>query len=309
VRLPLRHPPPSGDAPLRRCAHLELLAEAARGVPLGPAAEHLIEARGRGRHGNALQWHLGLDVHDTRPEPDWEGRIEVKLISVWQRADGRLSCDRVKVCDVAVDPWRKLGNVLFVFADRLTRVVLGHRLFRLAGASRERLAHAWLVDPHFGSPSLMLESREGKGKMAPAYYLAARWLEQEGLLPSTPVGVGYRFDASWWRSTRSEHGGRDPLVTLARIDHGDSTACLRCGGALRTDLARVFEIGWAPAMHTMPHAGACALRGHVVVDPRRLPEPASCSDAELFAGVEARVGAEQLWRLADRVPEPDDHQH
>ena len=310
MRLPLRHPPPRDDAPLRRCRHLELLAEAARGVPLGPAAEHLVEARGRGRHGNALQWHFGLDAHDSRPEPDWEGRIEIKLISVWQRADGRLSCDRVKVCDVAMDPWVKLGNVLFVFADRLTRVVLGHAFHRLAGASRERLARAWVADPHFDQPMLMLEAREDRrAKMAPAYYLAARWLEQEGLLPSQPVGVGYRFDANWWRAIRAEHGGRDPLVTLARADHGELTDCPRCRGRLRCDLARVFEIGWAPAIHLMPLGDACALRGHVVVDPRRLPAPAIISDAEQFAGIEARLPSEKLWRLADRTAEPDDHEH
>ncbi len=310
MRLPLRHPPPKRDALLRRCRHLELLAEAARGVPLGPAAEHLIAARGRGRHGNALQWHFGLDIHDSRPEPDWEGRIEIKLVSVWQRADGRLSSDRIKVCEVSADPWHKLGNVLFVFADRLTRVVLGHRLFCLAGPSLERLARAWFVDPHFDQPSLMVESREGKdGKMAPAYYLAARWLEQEGLLPARPVGIGYRFDANWWRAVRAEHRGRDPIVTLARSDHGELTDCPRCRGRLRCDLERVFEVGWAPALHTMPLGDRCALRGHVVVDPRRLPEPALISDAEQFAGVEGRVESDKLWRLADRVAEPEDHEH
>ena len=310
MRLPLRHPPPKHDAPRRRCRHLELLADAARGVPLGPAAEHLVAARGRGRHGNALQWHLGLDVHDSSPEPDWEGRIEIKLISVWQRADGRLSCDRVKVCEVSADPWAKLGNVLFVFADRMTRVVLGHRLFHLSGRSRERLARAWTLDPHFDSPDLIVESREGRsGTMSPAYYLSARWLEQEGLLPSAPVGVGYRFDAAWWRTSRAEHDGRDPLVTLARVDRGDHTVCPRCHGRLACDLERVFTNGWAPARHTLPTQGACGLRGHVVVDPRRLPVPQAISDAEQFAGVEGRVDPHALWRLADRVAEPDDHEH
>jgi hypothetical protein len=59
----------------------------------------------------------------------------------------------------------------------------------------------------------------------------------------------------------------------------------------------------------MPLGDRCALRGHAVVDPRRLPEPALISDAEQFAGVEARVESEQLWRLADRVAEPEDHEH
>lgn len=309
MRLPLRHPPPNRDAPLRRCRHLACLAEAARGLPLGPAAAALTHARGRGRHGNALQWHFGLDVHDAAPTPDWEGRIEIKLVSVWQRADGRLKSDRVKVCDVNVDPWAKLGNVLFVFADRLSRVVLGHRFFQFAGAGRLALERAWSVDPHFDRPALMLESRDGPDGMAPAYYLAAHWLIEQNLLPSTPVELGYGFRSDWWRSVRAEHDGRDPLLTLARTDAGDRTPCPRCRGQLRTDLAEVFERGWSPAVHSMPLAHACALRGHAVLDPRRLPEPAAASDEEQFAAIEGRLAAQALWRLADRVAEPDDHGH
>lgn len=309
MRLPLRHPPPRRDSPRRRCAHLELLAEASRGLPLGPAAEALAGARGRGRHGNALQWHFGLEPHDSVPQPDWEGRIEIKLVSVWQRADGRLSCDRTKVAEIGVDPWRKLANVLFVFADRLTRVVLGHRFFHLAGASRERLAASWQLDPHFDRPELIVESRDSAQGMSPAYYLAAGWLEREGLLPGEPVGLGYRFDANWWRDVRAEHRGRHPLITLAREDRGDRTPCPRCRGTLRADLERVFEQGWAPAIHSMPLGDRCALRGHAVVDPRRLPEPAAASDEEQFSGVEARLAEERIWRLADRVREPEDHGH
>ena len=309
MRLPLRHAPPRADAPLRRCAHLERLAEAAVGLPLAPAAEALIAARGRGRHGNALQWHLGLDASDSNPEPDWEGRIEIKLVSVWQRGDGQLRCDRIKVCDGRLDPSHKLANVLFVFADRLSRVVLGHRFFRLEGASRARLASAWDADPHFDRPALMLESRDGPKGMAPAYYLASWWLFEAGLLPRDPVGLGFPFDARWWREVRMRHGGRHPLLTLARRDQGDRTPCPRCRGELRCDLDAVFERGWSPAVHTMPMADTCALRGHAVLDPRRLPEPALASDLEQFAGVEGVTGPEQLWRLADRVPEPEDHGH
>lgn len=309
MRLPLRHPPPRVDPPLRRCAHLELLAEAARGLPLAPAAEALIGARGRGRHGNALQWHFGLDASDSVPHPDWEGRIEIKLISVWQRADATLRCDRIKVCDASVNPARKLANVLFVFADRLSRVVIGHRLFHLHGPSRERLARAWDADPHFGRPALMLESRDGPDGMAPAYYLASWWLFEQGLLPRAPVELGYPFDPRWWREVRATHRGRDPLLTLARRDRGELTPCPRCRGQLRCDLDAVFARGWSPATHTMPLGDRCALRGHAVLDPRRLPEPVAASDIEQFAGVEGRVAAEQLWRLADRVPEPEDHAH
>lgn len=309
MRLPLRHRPPATPEPLRRCAHLEALAEASVGLPLGPAARHLTGAGGRGRHGNALQWHLGLDCHDSVAQPDWEGRIEIKLISVWQRADGRLACDRVKVCEASVDPWAKLANVLFVFADRLTRVVLGHAFFHLGAASLGRLARSWGVDPHFGRPDLIIESRDSAQGMSPAYYLSARWLASEGLLPEHPVGWGYRFDNRWWRDVRAEFAGRSPLVTLARVDSGETTPCSRCSGRLRVDLDRVFEQGWAPAHHTMPLGDRCALRGHVVVDPRRLPEPHCASDEELFAAVEGRVPDEDLWRLADRVPEPEDHGH
>lgn len=309
MRLPLRHPPLNCDAPLRRCRHLEMLADAARGLPLSPAADALLHERGRGRHGNALQWHFGLDVHDTDGAPDWEQRIEIKLVSVWQRADGRLACDRIKVCEVTNDPWVKLGNVLFVFADRLSRVVLGHRFFCAAGPARVALERAWTLDPHFDRPALMLESRDGPAGMAPAYYLAAWWPIEEGLLPSDPVEVGYGFRSNWWRTIRAEHAGRDPLVTLARTDVGELTPCPRCRGRLRTNLAEVFEQGWAPAIHTMPLGPACALRGHVVLDPRRLPEPACASDVELVEGVEGRTDASRLWRLADRVPEPADHEH
>jgi hypothetical protein len=227
MRLPLRHPPPGRDAPQHRCRHLEALAEAARGLPLGPAADALTHARGRGRHGNALQWHFGLDVHDTAPTPDWEGRIEIKLVSVWQRADGRLSCDRIKVCEVSVDPWAKLGNVLFVFADRLSRVVLGHRFFHAAGRGRVVLEQAWMADPHFDRPALVLESRDGPEGMLPAYYLAAWWLAGEGLLPSEPVEIGYGFRSAWWRAIRAEHDGLSPMSR--------SPAHQSCGG-VRTRL-------------------------------------------------------------------------
>ncbi|MCA9696591.1 MAG: hypothetical protein KC431_03615, partial [Myxococcales bacterium] len=277
MRLPLRHRLPARPGPPARCRHLELLAEAARGLALGPAAESLATARGRGRHGNALQWHLGLESHDGEPAPDWEGRIEIKLISVWQRADGTLANDRIKVCEVGVDPWRKLGNVLFVFADRLTRVVLGHRFFHLGEQSLARLGRSWTLDPHFERPALMVESRDGPEGMTPAYYLSRRWLVDEGLLPTTPVALGYRFDANWWQAIRSEFAGRHPLITLARLDRGQQTPCPRCHGALRVDLDRVFEAGWAPAHHGMPLGDPCALRGHAVIDPRRLPEPAACS--------------------------------
>ena len=155
----------------------------------------------------------------------------------------------------------------------------------------------------------MIESRDGPEGMSPAYYLAADWPITAGLLPRGRVGLGYPFDASWWRAVRAEHRGRDPLVTLAREETGASTPCPRCHGHLRTDLDQVFERGWAPAVHAMPIGDPCGLRGHAVLDPRRLPEPSCIADDEQFAGVEGRTDASRLWRLADRVPEPDDHGH
>ncbi|MFV8753893.1 hypothetical protein ACNOYE_25390 [Nannocystaceae bacterium ST9] len=303
--------------PRRRCLHLERLAEAARGLPLGPAAG-MLEARGRGRHGNALQWHFGLELHDARPEPDWEGRIEIKLVSVWRRPDGRLACDRNKICEASLDPWIKLANVLFVFTDRLTRVVLGHRFVHLAGERLDRLARAWTQDPHFERPDLVVESREtravgprGRPTMAPAYYLSARWFEREGLLPAGPVAIGHRFDPAWWTRVRREHANRDPLITLARAGAGEpsTTPCPRCQGRLRVDLEQVRREGWAPAIHTMPLSGACALRGHAVVDAGLLPMPAAASEDEQIAGIESWLPERALWRLADRIPEPDDHGH
>ena len=178
MRLPLRHPPPDRDPPLHGCAHLAALAHAAVGLPLGAAAELVAPDRSRGRHGNALQWHLGLPPHDGQARLDWEDRIEIKLVSVWQRA-GAVVCDKLKVSDVAVDPWRKLSNVLWVFADRLTRVVVGTRAWSLRGAARERLSSAWSLDPHFDQPALVVEARErADGSAAPSYYLAARWLAE-----------------------------------------------------------------------------------------------------------------------------------
>src|SRR5690606_26177909 len=119
MRRPLRHPPPAHDEPRRRCAHLEALALAAIGLPLGPAAALVASSRSRGRHGNALQWHFGLEPPDASPGRDWEDRIESTWISVWSRGQGSRACDNVTVCDLNTDPWHKLGNVLWVLADRL----------------------------------------------------------------------------------------------------------------------------------------------------------------------------------------------
>lgn len=263
--------------------------------------------RSRGRYGNALQWHLGLEPHDSAAELDWENRIEIKLVSVWTRSDGSLACDKLKVCDVGIDPSHKLSNVLWVFADRLTRVVVGHRFFRLAGPARERLAAAWDTDPHFGRPPLFVEARESGDESAPAYYLAAHWFADEGLLPAGAAGV-FPFDARWWSQARREHHGRDPLLVVAS-GADRRVQCPRCAGALDLELAALRDQGWAPARHTMPLGERCALTGHAAVEASRLCRPATATLEELVAGV-GRVGPpEAVWRLSDRVLEPEDHLH
>ena len=305
MRLPLRHPPPDRDPPLRRCAHLDALARAAVGLPLGPAAELVAPGRSRGRHGNALQWHLGLAPHDGQARLDWEDRIEIKLVSVWQRA-GAVVCDKLKVSDASIDPWRKLSNVLWVFADRLTRVVVATRQWSLRGPARERLARAWSLDPHFDQPALMVEARErADGTATPSYYLAARWLADEGLLPAPGPGI-LPFDARWWQATRAEHG-HEPLPSIA-TGRGQQR-CRRCGGPLTFSAEQVAAHGWAPAHHGMPMGRQCAPRGHFVVDGRRLLAPAELPVEDVLDALEQRLPADAAWRLCERVPEPDDHLH
>lgn len=306
MRLPLRHPPPDCDAPLRRCAHLEALAEAATGVPLGPAAKLIAAGRSRGRHGNALQWHFGLDPHDGLPVLDWEDRIEIKLVSVWARAGGGgLATDKVKVCDVAIDPWRKLSNVLWVFADRLTRVVIGHRFWRLAGAARVRLARSFEMDPHFDRPDLFVEAREHEGRSAPAYYLSARWLESESILPAFGA---LPFDARWWGDARAASGGRDPLVAAAHEPFAPEIECPRCHGSLSLQPDAVAKEGWSPARHGLPLGDACALRWHLVVDAGRLPSGGGTRE-ELEVALAGGQSPERILRVCDRVLEPEDHLH
>jgi hypothetical protein len=286
MRLPLRHPPPDRDPPRRRCAHLAALAHAAVGLPLGPAAELVAPEGSRGRHGNALQWHLGLPPHDGQARLDWEDRIEIKLVSVWLRA-GAVVCDKLKVSDVGIDPWRKLSNVLWVFADRLTRVVVGTCAWSLRGPALQRLAGA-------------------DGSAAPSYYLAARWLADEGLLPAPGPGI-FPFDASWWQATRAEHG-RDPLPSVA-LDLGGEQRCRRCGGPLRFSAEEVAAFGWAPAHHGMPMGRQCAPRGHFAVDGRRLLAPTELPVEDVLDALEQRIPPDAVWRLCERVREPDDHLH
>jgi len=307
MRLPLRHPPPVVDTPRRRCAHLEALAEQALGLGLGPAAALVAPLQARGRFGNALQWHFGLDPHDSSEQLDWEDRIELKLVSLWRRSDGQITSDKLKVCDITMDPWRKLGNVLWVFADRMTRVIVGHRFTRLAGGLRSTLAAAWDADPHFDRPTLFVEAREQDERQAPAYYLSAGWLA-EHVLPADLAGV-YRFDARWWSEAR-DHGKRrrDPQLALWRGEPGQ-LACPRCGGPLRFETRKVAAEGWGPAVHAMPLGSECGLRAHAVIDAMKLPVRPDALGWDLAAAVEGRVEPAQAMRLSDRVLEPDDHEH
>ncbi len=312
MRLPLRHPPPPADAPLRRCAHLIALAEQARGLGLGPAAALVAPPHARGRFGNALQWHFGLEPHDSSEQLDWEDRVELKLVSVWRRRDGRIACDKLKVCDITMDPWRKLGNVLWVFADRTTRVIVGHRFTRLAGPLRTSLAGAWDLDPHFDHPPLFVEAREQDLRQAPAYYLGAAWLATHVLPPDGPPGSSlpgiFRFDARWWSEARG-HGRRrrDPQLALWRGE-ASPLSCPRCAGPLRFDPDRVRAEGWTPAVHAMPLGPDCGLRAHAVVDAAGLPAQV-LGWHDLAAAVEGRTAPEQVDRLSDHVLEPDDHEH
>jgi hypothetical protein len=185
-------------------------------------------------------------------------------------------------------------------------VVVGATHFCLAGAARQRLARAWLADPHFDHPALFVEAREQQGRRAPAYYLAGRWFLEEALLPPQLPGV-LGFDARWWHAARAEHG-RDPIASIADGATG-RLMCPRCGGPIRYDADVLIGQGWTPARHGMPLGEICAVRGHFVVGADRLHPGSVQSVAEFRAGVEGRMLPEQVWRLADRVPEPEDHLH
>ena len=276
-------------------------------MPLGPATRYISNHGGRGRHGNALQWHLGLEPHDGEARLDWEDSIEIKMVSMWRKADGAPACDKLKVCDVRIDPWHKLSNVLWIFVDRVTRVVLGHRFSRMGGATKQRLAASWEADLHFDEVDLFVESRDRKdGGAAPAYYLAASWFRKEGLLPRS---VGSRFDSKLWGQLRREGKGWDPQISLVSSGVPTPAACPRRGGPLHFDELSLRKRGFASARHAMPLGDTCAMRSHFLVDPAGLPAGHSCSREEQLAGVEDRVDRAELWRLAARVEEPEDHEH
>ena len=305
VRLPLRHRPPRDPPPRRYCAYLDALAAGLAGLSLHAAARHVAPARSRGRFGTALQWHLGLAAHDSGPAADWEGCIEVKLVTVHRTRAGAVRCDKLKVCDAHLDPYERLANVLFVFADRLTRVVVGHRWFHRAGAAAEVLAAAFDQDPDFERPALFVEARGRPGRSAPAYYVSARFLAAHVGLPDDPAILVH--DAALYGRIR--RGRTDPLWTPAAPGE-DEVPCPRCGGRIRRlSPAQVLaDRGFAPAVHRMPLAGPCARFDHALCDATRLPPPA----AGVYGPreqVEALACAGPVLRISDRVLEPDDHEH
>lgn len=299
MRLPLVHPPPPAAAVPANCDHLARLAAAAHGLPLGAAAAAIASPRSRGRHGNALQWHLGLSSHDAKAEPDWERRIEIKLVTVWRTRSG-LTCDKLKVCDGDIDPWRKLDNALFVFADRLTRVVVGHRFVTRTAEVHASLVAAWTADTHFDAPALFVEARDGEGGARPAYYVSASWLAAH-VLPATLPGV---FDAR-----RGAVRSGDPLLTVVEEGGGASVPCPRCGAGMAFDAAALLRRGAVPAHHGLPLTGSCATREHVVLARSRVLVNDVLGPDETLATLQSRVRADRVARLVDHVAEPDDHRH
>lgn len=308
MRLPLAHPPSSAAPEARRCDYLLDLAEASVGLPLGMAAQRLMDGQGRGRHGNALQWHLGLDIRDGRAQLDWENRIEIKLVSVWRTQSGAWSCDKLKVCDHNVDPWHKLSNVLWVFADRMTRVVLTTQLRPLQGALREAMARAWTQDPHFGAPDLFVESRDRGEAMSPAYYLSSAIMRSAVVQPAA-VTVPSRSPLMWdpiaaasWRKQRHE-----PVWVLIDED-APMPRCPVCNAALGIEDTQGVERGWVPLVHA-PSQSPCQAWNWIGVDGAHVPPSPVLSRIEQLQALMAIPGQGELLRLADRCIEPLDHGH
>jgi hypothetical protein len=59
----------------------------------------------------------------------------------------------------------------------------------------------------------------------------------------------------------------------------------------------------------MPMGRQCAPRGHYVLDGRRLLAPSELPVEDVLDALEQRLPPEGVWRLCERVPEPDDHLH
>lgn len=320
MKLPLRHPPPPTIAQeAQRCLYLEELAEAAVGLPLGHAASQLMHARGRGRHGNALQWHLGLQKSDSLAQLDWEDRIEIKLVSVWRRPFDRLGCDKLKVCDANVDPWRKLSNVLWVCADRMTRVVQGCHLTHLQDCGWDALRRSWQQDPHFEQPDLFIESREtsrikdgaargglSRPSMAPAYYVSARWVSEHVLTRLPSARTFLQWDGASWQQWRKREWPPCYLIVEAGRE---APRCPACGEELVGQEGARPERGWIELLHPR---GACPEfreRTVVGVDGSYIPKSPVLSREEQAQALSGAAAGTELIRLVDRCLEPEDHLH
>ena len=121
----------------------------------------------------------------------------------------------------------------FVLVDRITRVVVGHRLFGLQGPARAALVDRWSADPHFERAPLFIEDRSQGDRSAPAYYLSSSWLVETLGLHGPMSGV-YPFDGGTWTRLRQEGRGRDPLLSVLDARAQQSAhRCSRCGGTLR----------------------------------------------------------------------------
>lgn len=307
MRLPLAHPPPGHLDPELGCDFLLDLADASLGLPLGMASQRLMSGQGRGRHGNALQWHLGLDIRDSRPELDWENRIEIKLVSVWRKADGGWSCDKLKVCDHGVDPWHKLSNVLWVLADRMSRVILATRMSPLRGLMRDAMARAWSQDPHFGAPDLFVESRDRGQAMSPAYYLSASIMRQAVVEPASRGALASPLTWDPVTAARWRKEGRPPVWVL--VDPGQALPrCPVCRAPLSIENTRNLERGWLPLVHA-PNSSPCSAWNWVGIDGAHVPPSPVLSREEQAMALRALSHEEPLVRLVDRCPEPVDHGH
>ncbi len=304
-----------------------------RGICLAPAARVVAPARSRGRHGLALQWHLGLAAHDPSPLPDWEERIEVKLLTVWRRSDGTLASDKVKICEASSDPNAKLANVLWVLADHATRVVVGHTYTVLAGPMRAELESSWYEDPHFGEPTIYVESRDSGRACSPAYYLTPSFVSKHVLAPMGPLSGVFEHTSSLAASAQARAAfGLEDRASAAAMTTGpdtyssagslqapalvadahslspsDPVRCPSCTGELLVTGQDLAQRGVLFAAHRL--ARGCPHPWVRVVDQSALVPATICSRSEQIDLVVDRVPLASIWRVSDRVLEPEDHLH
>jgi hypothetical protein len=79
---------------------------------------------------------------------------------------------------------------------------------------------------------------------------------------------------------------------------------------MRFDPSELAKAHCAPASHRISPVGhECLLAEHLVVDARWLAGGPLQSRQEFHRGVQGTLGRAEVWRLADRVVEPSDHEH